>query len=429
MNKINLGDLLISITKMMDITNKDISYHQQRTAFITLQLCRELKLTDFRTRELFIAALLHDLGAITTSEKISLHRQEEENPEKHCRKGELLLNRYPPFHGVAKIVRYHHWEFGSCEIPSDYEEYIFSAQILSMADRVELAIERGGTNILSQKKRIIEIVEESAVHFNPIILSAFDRIAEKESFWLDLVCSMLPQIITADNPLRDEYVSMDEVELYSKLVRDLIDFKSPFTAAHSASVSYCAAGIGEILGLAEADIRKLRIAGDLHDLGKLQIDDSILLKEGSLSDEEYNIVKKHPYMTFRIIHSVKGLEEIAEIAGFHHERRGGNGYPYRINAEEQSILVRILIVSDVLVSVTENRPYRIGMTEEKSFVIIDELLNQLDFTEKEISLITMNFSGLIDNIRTLGLTIRNFYQMRILDEPDRTSSEMALIHS
>ena len=108
----------------------------------------------------------------------------------------------------------------------------------------------------------------------------------------------------------------------------------------------------------------MRIAGLLHDIGKMAIPNNILEKPDRLSKEEIKIVRQHTYYTYRILQQIDGFEQIAEWAAFHHECLDGTGYPFRLNASELSLGSRIVAVADVFVALAEDRPYSAPMKKK-----------------------------------------------------------------
>ena len=114
----------------------------------------------------------------------------------------------------------------------------------------------------------------------------------------------------------------------------------------------------------------MEIAGLLHDLGKLAVPNDILEKKGSLNGEEINFIRKHTYYTYTVLSRVGGLEHIAAWAAYHHERRDGNGYPFHVSDENFSKLARIMAVADIMTALTEDRPYRAGMTKKNAEKIL-----------------------------------------------------------
>jgi len=105
---VNLGDLVLSLSDAMDLASPLLIQHQQRTAFVVWEMGKAARFSSERLEKIFIAALLHDIGAFSLEEKISLRNFEVENLEDHCIRGELLLNNIPWLKDSAKIIRYHH---------------------------------------------------------------------------------------------------------------------------------------------------------------------------------------------------------------------------------------------------------------------------------------------------------------------------------
>jgi HD-GYP domain-containing protein (c-di-GMP phosphodiesterase class II) len=126
-------------------------------------------------------------------------------------------------------------------------------------------------------------------------------------------------------------------------------------------VMEAAVSIGRQLGMSGDRLQMLRRAALLHDVGKLGVPNSILDKNGKLTDEEFMIVKRHPSLSQQILCKVGAFREIAAIAGEHHERLDRSGYPHRLCAEDMSIESRILGVADVYGALSEDRPYRGGL--------------------------------------------------------------------
>jgi len=110
---------------------------------------------------------------------------------------------------------------------------------------------------------------------------------------------------------------------------------------------------------------KIEIAGLLHDLGKLRVPDEILDKPSQLDEHERNIINAHSFETFQILRGIKGFEEIAVWAGYHHEQPGGGGYPFHVQGDILPLEARILRVADIFQAMAQNRPYRAGLSKEQ----------------------------------------------------------------
>ncbi|MBA3035942.1 MAG: response regulator [Desulfobacterium sp.] len=152
----------------------------------------------------------------------------------------------------------------------------------------------------------------------------------------------------------------------------IIEAKDPYTKQHSHRVSLYARLIGSTIGCSPEDIEKLNISGILHDIGKIGTPDSILLKPGKLTDEEYDIIKKHPGIGSNIIGHLGMWFDECKIIHHHHERFDGRGYPDGLKGEDIPMLSRILSVADVYDALTSDRSYRKKMENNVALTIIKE---------------------------------------------------------
>jgi putative two-component system response regulator len=137
-----------------------------------------------------------------------------------------------------------------------------------------------------------------------------------------------------------------------------VDAKNPSTAFHSQNVARYASAMAEALNYSEADIKTLYTAGVLHDIGKIGIPDSILLKQDTLTQEEWIIIKTPPQCGYSFLKPMKALENILDLVYSHHERYDGEGYPRGLKGEQIPTLARILSVADSFEAMTANRAYR-----------------------------------------------------------------------
>jgi putative two-component system response regulator len=149
-----------------------------------------------------------------------------------------------------------------------------------------------------------------------------------------------------------------------------IEAKQPFRTGHSERLAEFAAQLGESCGLAEEDLRELRIATWLHDIGKIAVPDTILLKPGPLNEEETEIVRQHPVIGEKICAPLKALRNILPLIRHHHERMDGTGYPDRLRGDQIPLKARILQVVDVYDALVTDRPYREALGPEEALGIL-----------------------------------------------------------
>jgi putative nucleotidyltransferase with HDIG domain len=145
----------------------------------------------------------------------------------------------------------------------------------------------------------------------------------------------------------------------------VIDAKSPWTYCHSTGVADIAQAMARSMGCAESEVRSLRRAALLHDLGKLGVSNVILDKPGRLSEAETAAVRRHPEYTQQILMRVGCFRPLAEIAASHHERLDGKGYHRGLATGVMDVKARILCAADICDALLATRPYRPGLPPER----------------------------------------------------------------
>jgi len=154
--------------------------------------------------------------------------------------------------------------------------------------------------------------------------------------------------------------------------------KAPYTAGHNDRVARIAMALGHSMGLSRDRIDTLRVAGNLHDIGKIRVPGEILNKPGRLTPEEFEQVKIHPETGFEILKDIPFHGPVAEIVLQHHERYDGTGYPRGLKRDETMLEARILAVADIYEALTSDRPYRQALPHEQAMAhIIREAGNQI----------------------------------------------------
>ncbi len=140
-----------------------------------------------------------------------------------------------------------------------------------------------------------------------------------------------------------------------------LEARDPYTSHHSSRVAEMTETICELMGLDEEEKEIYHIAAHLHDIGKIGIRDSVLLKEGKLDDEEWEIMKSHSEQGYNILMNAKSFEVVADVVKSHHERYDGKGYPDGLKGEDIPLGARIIAIADSIDAMISDRPYRKGM--------------------------------------------------------------------
>jgi HD-GYP domain-containing protein (c-di-GMP phosphodiesterase class II) len=158
-----------------------------------------------------------------------------------------------------------------------------------------------------------------------------------------------------------------------QMLAGAVDEKDPYTKGHSDRVTRYSVVLATELGLSKEDIEKIRISAQLHDVGKIGIEDRILKKPGALTPDEFEIMKTHTSKGASILRPVAALREMIPGIELHHESLDGRGYPHGFRGDQISLMPRIIMVGDTFDAMTTNRPYQAAMDPEYVIRIINSL--------------------------------------------------------
>ena len=171
--------------------------------------------------------------------------------------------------------------------------------------------------------------------------------------------SQMQEIKDINEKLQTTYEELEKAYLESiETLRYTVEAKDTYTRGHSDRVSEYSYLIGKYLGLSEEDLKKLKLGGLFHDIGKIGVPDNILLKTEKLTDDEYSEIKNHPTIGAHILSNATMFKDIIPIVKHHHERFDGRGYPSQLKGEEIPYLARITAIADTYDAMTSKRAYR-----------------------------------------------------------------------
>jgi HD-GYP domain-containing protein (c-di-GMP phosphodiesterase class II) len=376
--QVPLHRLVLSLSEALDHVHPRVADHQQRVAYVATNVARCMGYGGQDLLDVFHAAALHDIGLIGHENRVkAVHLGQLERVGWHGELGFELLRENPLFARPAEILRYHHvpWAHGQ-GAESAGSPVPLASHILVLADEVERAIDRD-TPVLEQSSLIIERTASlSGERFHPDCVEAFRDVAQAEAFWLDATSERIYAVLLrqVDWPV----LTIDEVTIgpIAEVFARIVDAASPWTAVHTAGVAASAVALAQRLNFSPRELHLMRAAGYLHDLGKLSVPTQILDKPGKLTREEFSTVKAHTYHTFRILDTIGGMPQIAEWAAFHHERLDGNGYPFHHAGADLTLGSRIMAVADVFTALTEDRPYRKGLSSAEALRVLEGLADR-----------------------------------------------------
>ena len=207
--------------------------------------------------------------------------------------------------------------------------------------------------------------------FDPELVKAAVSLSNTGALWSGLDSEdLINKVVALEPEQRRLTANEDTIDNICMGFAEVIDAKSPFTYRHSSGVAEAAVEIARWFGMSAREMKLLRRAALLHDIGKLSVPNSILEKPGKLTAEEWKIVQDHPYYTLEILKRIPGFEAMSVDAAAHHERLDGTGYWRGWGGEQLSSSARILAVADVFDALHAKRPYRDSLPLEKIFSMI-----------------------------------------------------------
>jgi len=395
--KVSLFEIVESLSGVIDMISPSLQGHHKRVGYIASRIAEKAGMLPEKQNDIVLAALLHDCGALSLREKLDALRFDVQDPHGHAEIGYRLLKNYSHFKDMSLLVRYHHSEWGKSEgYISKAEEVPLGSYIIHLADRIDVLIDRK-REILDQVEVIRHVIKkESGRKFHPGLVKVFSGISDNEAFWMEF--AGIQDRKHEEKCIRDVALDYNEILGLTKLIERIVDFRSRFTATHSRGVAAVAEELARIIGLPEEETKMIKVAGCVHDIGKLAVPVELLEKPGKLTKEEYDIVKNHALYTYHTLKKIKGFDSVSEWAAFHHERLNGKGYPFSLKAEDLSLGARLIGVSDVFTAITEDRPYRKGMKSEDALKVLQNMAENNEFDPYIISKLKINFDR-INSIR------------------------------
>ncbi len=374
---IEVSSLLFSLSTALDYVEQDVvgvsTNHCRRVACLSKHLCKTLGMSDEDSMDMAICAILHD-SALTEMFLEGASHGEDVSLERHCNLGEQNAKRFPFFHGdVSNVILWHHenWD-GSGYFKLKGDEICDRAAILRLADNTDLRFRLAQSTESSRKNLFEHLTEQRGKLYAPHVVDAFFDSVDTD-FLLSLQDEQIANTIKTTFVPEVQKVCIKDLLSLGCVFSNIIDSKSAFTSNHSQGIVRIAEIMGNYYGFSEEHIGKIMLAAHLHDVGKLMVPSEILEKEGPLNAEEFEIMKGHAMGTYNMLSMVNGMEVICEWASRHHEKLDGTGYPLHLDMMEMTFEARLIGCADIYQALTEDRPYRKGMSHEQSMQVLKDL--------------------------------------------------------
>jgi HD-GYP domain-containing protein (c-di-GMP phosphodiesterase class II) len=416
-----MSEVLAALSQALDITEGQPAGHSARSCAIGMRLAQETGLPAAQQSDLFYALLMKDAGCSSNSAKVCalfghndivIKRQGKEvdtdslramvgyisrniSPDSsfltrakmfkdfigngadigrlltktRCERGAEIARMLELGEDTAQAIHSldEHWDGGGHPDGLKGTEIPLLARYMGLAQCVDFYRNAAGV------EGMYEVIEaRSGRWFDPDLVMALAAIRDDREFWRRLNGRRPEELVASFEPEdRVKLATESRIDRIAEAFSFVIDAKSPYTATHSAGVAEIAVGIGMAQGLLPREVRDLRRAGLLHDIGKLGVPNTILDKPGKLTNSEWAMMREHPKHTYEILSRVSVFEPIAEMSGRHHERLDGSGYHQGLRGDQLTKMDRILQVADVAEALAADRPYRAGMDVDQVFEIID----------------------------------------------------------
>jgi putative nucleotidyltransferase with HDIG domain len=310
------------------------------------------------------------LERVRTLLRVAAKQQQEscELVKIRCERGASIARRMGFSEAVASAIHSldEHWNGGGYPDGLVGSTIPLFSRIMNLAQTLAVFMVEHGTG-----PALDAIEKRSKRWFDPDLVKAAKSLALTNKLWMGLDSENLVDQVAALEPQEQRLMAGPRtLDNICQAFAEVIDAKSPFTYRHSNGVARAAVSIAGQLGMPESQIVALRRAALLHDIGKLSVPNTILEKPGKLDDDEWRVVKKHPYYTLEILRRIPGFSELSDVAAAHHERLDGRGYWRNWGAEQLTTPARILAVADVFDALAARRPYRDGLPLETVFGMI-----------------------------------------------------------
>ena len=420
-DSIRTSELISALSYALDLTEGRSMGHSVRTCVMGMRLAQQIGLSMEAQADLYYALLLKDAGCSSNSSRLfhilnadeirakrdvkttdwtkvgfeSLNfalthvATESALPQRmwkllqvaatqqadsrdlvkiRCERGSYIAKKLGFSDAVAEGIHSldEHWNGGGYPNHLLGEEIPMFSRIANLCQTLEVFYEARG-----DEDALDAVQARSGRWFDPELVAATMSLSKQGILWLGLDSKDLLENVLAMEPEERRLIADDAtVDSICLAFADIIDAKSPFTYQHSKGVADAATDIAIHFGMNEFEKKQLRRAALMHDIGKLSVPNSILEKPGKLTDEEWQVVRDHPYYTFQILKRVPAFKSFSSDAAAHHERLDGSGYWRRLSGDSISTVARILSVADVFDALRAKRPYRDALPLEKVFSIM-----------------------------------------------------------
>lgn len=400
MQKISLKNILVVIQRTLDSMDERMVGHGEEVAYIMYKLLKASNnYSEDEILRLTQIAMFHDIGAYKVEERDKLVDIDLEKPMAHAVYGSLFIKYFSPLSDLSPVILGHHM------FPKDLDEekkkiIPKEALLIHLADYISI-LKLNYNKI--EKDWIMDMVDERVLpehkklfHIACNEYNLLDNI--KDNRYLEELYEIFDKIT----------LTREEVISYIRMLTYAIDFRSESTVIHTITVEEISLQIANILKVNEETARNIKIASMLHDIGKIAIPIEVLEKTDKLTDEEYEQIKNHAIIGYRILSDL-GLDHLRDIAILHHEKLDGTGYPFGLKEDEISLEVRIVAIADILSALVYKRTYKEEFPKDKVVSILSEMASNNKIDSEICNLVIGNYDLMMNKVRVNTEKILNLY--------------------
>lgn len=378
--KFNIAKCMNSLSLALDFAESQYSNihdnHSLKVCYLALQIAREMNLPLQEQKDLYTLSLLHDIG-MTTAGMNFKEDNVSEFLRNHCIEGEKSIKSLLKIKNNSSVIKYHHEHYdGSGIFKKKGNEIPLLSQIIHFSHTLVTLFNLNQLEYYDRENIKTYALMNNNKLFSPHVIKTFMQLANKDSLWLDLEFKNTNDVLERISPSITCEYSWDDILKVSEVFMKIIDTKSQYTLNHTRGTSEKTAIMSSYYQIDPITQKKLKIAANFHDIGKLYISNQILDKPQKLNSYEMSEIHKHTYFTKLVLDGIPGFEDISNWASHHHEKLNGKGYPEKLTSNDLDFESRLLCIIDIYQALTERKPYRKSMPHNKAMKILYDMANQ-----------------------------------------------------
>ena len=391
---LNAGDIVHISLKMLGSINKNITYHNIRTAYLSWKLGQTINDDKLNLQHLVMIALYHTLGFFRI-DNASDYNPHDTNIDFFSENKEVAskyvfscyyLKYMTPLGDEAVALENFTQPFNAAMRHFLYQERYKS--IIYLCARISTYLYKHEDSGLPE-----DINELAPGYFDPEYVRAF-KIANKNNVLVDAIKD--DKFVDELSPYIKSFTfEPKQSEMFEKILIYFLDFKSTYTVSHAINTSCYALSLGSRMGLNPQELSELFCSAVLHDIGKIATPQRILEFPGKLAPEDMGIMRHHVNHSKRIL-SGNAPEQIIENVYSHHEKLNGKGYPRHLEGKDLSLIQRILTVADITSALNDSRSYKKEFSTDKTLSIISQMTEDGELDPQIVKFIQEDFATILE---------------------------------